>query len=59
MVSLGVREKVQELDPKVAQEIESVVQGTERGLDLDHVEPGIWYVQMPSPGVRIYSFEKP
>jgi hypothetical protein len=59
MVSVGVREKVQELDPMIAQEIESVVQGTERGLDLDDAEPGIWYVQMPSPGVQIYFFEKP
>lgn len=59
MVSVGVREKVQELDAKVAHEIEAITLGTEGGLDLDQVEPSVWYVQTPSPGVQIYSFEKP
>ena len=59
MTTSAVLNKVHELDTKVSEEIGVLIQDPELGPDLQGDEKGFWYVQMPSAGVRVYSFEDP
>ena len=50
------------LDPQLAQEVEALIEGENDPLEIKHelIEvrdaTGHWYVTMPTPGVRYYTF---
>ena len=47
---------VRELDNKLAMEIESVMEETERAQRTDQPETNHWSYKIPQAGVRYYSF---
>lgn len=62
MVEAGILEQreqvaaVDELNPKATQEIEELLEETERTQKKQQTTNGGWYFRMPAAGVRYYSF---